>query len=77
MQFESLCSIGRYCDPEKYLRHSWAVRPPASLSAGPGFESRPEHQLKWQLILLVFLSSSKLLMGLYLKIGHDPFHIIS
>jgi len=43
----------------------------ASFERGPDFNSRPEDLLYRQTFFVLFLSSSRKILGLHLKIGHD------
>jgi hypothetical protein len=41
---------------------------------GPGFKSWPGDQLSWLQFFMVFLSPSMIMLGYYLKLGHNCFH---
>jgi hypothetical protein len=46
-------------------------------SGGARMEPRSSHRLPWLIFFVVFLSPSRKILILYLKLGHDHFHLLS
>jgi hypothetical protein len=49
-------------------KRGWMVTLSLSIFGGPGFKAWPRDRLSWLIFLVVFLSPSRHMLGLYLKI---------
>jgi hypothetical protein len=61
----------------KTVRRGQVVSTHASYSGGRRFKSRPGYRPTWCFFLCFSPGRSRQIPGEYLKLGHDPFHIIS